>query len=53
MRKEYNDRWNAPLVNPGFTEEEWQKRKEQERIEAEKEIEYQEWLENQREASGF
>lgn len=19
MRKEYNDRWNAPLVNPGFT----------------------------------
>ena len=22
MRKEYNDRWNAPLVNPGFTVDE-------------------------------
>jgi hypothetical protein len=30
MRKEYNDRWNAPLVNPGFTEAEYQERKARE-----------------------
>ena len=27
MRKEYNDRWNAPIVNPGFTWGEYQNRK--------------------------
>lgn len=25
MRKEYNDRWNAPLVNPGVTLEDYEK----------------------------
>jgi hypothetical protein len=27
MRKEYNDRWNAPLVNPGFTLEQYEAQK--------------------------
>lgn len=27
MRKEYNDRWNAPLVNPGFTMAEYEARR--------------------------
>lgn len=28
MRKEYNDRWNAPLVNPAFTMAEYEASKE-------------------------
>ncbi len=27
MRKEYNNRWTAPLINSGFTMEEYEKRK--------------------------
>lgn len=27
-RKEYNNRWEAPLVNPAFTEEELAKQKQ-------------------------
>lgn len=26
-RKEYNDRWNAPLVNPGVTFEEYEEKR--------------------------
>ena len=29
MRKEYNDRWNAPLVNPPVTAGEWENRVKQ------------------------
>lgn len=40
MRKEYNDRWNAPLVNPGFTMEEYELQHIRTRLEAEvKELE--------------
>lgn len=28
MRKEYNDRWNAPLVHPPVTHGEWENMKE-------------------------
>lgn len=28
-RKEYNDRWNAPLVNPGFTLAEYEAKRKQ------------------------
>lgn len=34
MRKEYNDRWNAPLVNPGFTMEEYELSRIRARFEA-------------------
>lgn len=27
QRKEYNDRWHAPLVNPAFTIDEYQRKK--------------------------
>lgn len=29
MRKEYNDRWNAPLVNPAFSPDSMKKEKQE------------------------
>lgn len=33
MRKEYNDRWNAQLVNPGFTLDQYEKERTKHRRE--------------------
>lgn len=35
MRKEYNDRWNAPLVNPGFTMDEYELQRIKDRLKKE------------------
>jgi hypothetical protein len=35
MRKEYNDRWTAPLVNPGFTLEEYELQRIRDKFEKE------------------
>jgi hypothetical protein len=32
MSKEYNDRWNKKLVNPGFTLEQYEKERQKERL---------------------
>lgn len=38
MRKEYNDRWNAPLVNPGFTLPEYEAQRTKDAVQAEKAV---------------
>lgn len=47
MRKEYNDRWNAPLVNPGFTMEQYENSRLDAAIEAEKRASIRAQLETQ------
>jgi hypothetical protein len=49
MRKEYNNRWDAPLVNPPITQGELDAEKAKEEKELEEQAKYEEWLN----ASGF
>lgn len=41
MSKEYNDRWNKPLVNPPITEGEYQEQKAKKRDSVDKLIAYE------------
>jgi hypothetical protein len=43
QRKEYNDRWNAPLVNPAFTEGQYQAQKADETAKALSDLNETDW----------